>query len=65
LLSKTWKTVTNKRAPKAEISSSSNLQKAIFKFEDKIPAFSARLSVLITFFQVFEGTSFFICQKAY
>jgi hypothetical protein len=31
----------------------------IFKFEEKIPAFSARLSVLITIFQVFDSTSFF------
>jgi hypothetical protein len=34
-------------------------KKVIFKFEDKIPAFSARLSALITFFQVFVGYSFF------
>jgi hypothetical protein len=31
----------------------------IIKFEEKIPAFSARLSVLITVFQVFDGNSFF------
>jgi hypothetical protein len=31
----------------------------IFKFEDKITVFSARLSVLITFFQVFDGNTFF------
>jgi hypothetical protein len=31
----------------------------IFKFEEKILAFSARLSVLITVFQVFDGNSFF------
>jgi hypothetical protein len=34
-------------------------KKVIFKFEDKMPAFSSRLSVLITVFQVFDGNSFF------
>jgi hypothetical protein len=33
----------------------SKKQLKIFKFEEKIPAFSARLWALITFFQVFEG----------
>jgi hypothetical protein len=31
----------------------------LFKFEDKIPAFSVRLSALMTLFQVFDGNSFF------
>jgi hypothetical protein len=39
--------------------STSKKQLKIFKFEDKIPAFSARLSVLITCFQVFDGNSIF------
>jgi hypothetical protein len=38
--------------------STSKKQLKTFKFEEKIPAFSARLSALITFFQVFEGDSF-------
>jgi hypothetical protein len=34
-------------------------QLKIFKFEEKIPAFSARLSVLMTVIQVLDGNSFF------
>jgi hypothetical protein len=34
-------------------------QLKIFEFEEKIPAFSARLSVMIIFFQVVDGNSFF------
>jgi hypothetical protein len=41
----------------------SKKQLKIFKFKDKIPAFSARLSVLITFFQVFDGNSFFLVVR--
>jgi hypothetical protein len=37
----------------------SKKQLKISKFEDKISAFSARLSVLITVFQVFDSNSFF------
>jgi hypothetical protein len=35
------------------------LGKVIFKLEDDIPAFSARLSVLIFFFLVFHSNSLF------
>jgi hypothetical protein len=35
----------------------SKKQLKIFKFEENIPAFSARLSVLITVFQVFDNNS--------
>jgi hypothetical protein len=34
--------------------STSKKQVKIFKFEEKIPAFRARLSALIIFFQVFD-----------
>jgi hypothetical protein len=34
----------------------------IFKFEEKIPAISARFSALITFFQVLMVILFFSCQ---
>jgi hypothetical protein len=37
----------------------SKKQLKIFKFQEKIPAFSARWSVLITVFQVFDSISFF------
>jgi hypothetical protein len=37
----------------------SKKQLKIFKFEDKIPDFIARLLALITFIQVFDGNSFF------
>jgi hypothetical protein len=37
----------------------STKQLKIFEFEEKIPAFSARLSALITVFQVFDGNSIF------
>jgi hypothetical protein len=36
----------------------------IFKFEDKIPAFSVPLSILITVFQVFDGKSFFYLPES-
>jgi hypothetical protein len=35
----------------------------IFKFEDKIPAFSVRLSALMTVIQVFDGNSFFLVVR--
>jgi hypothetical protein len=37
----------------------------IFEFEEKIPAFIARMSVLITVFQVFASNFVFNCQAAY
>jgi hypothetical protein len=46
--------------------STSKKQLKIFKFEQKIPVFSARLSALITFFEVFDSNSFFFSfQTAY
>jgi hypothetical protein len=35
-----------------------SLEKVIFKFEEKVPAFTGRLSVLITFFQLFDSNFF-------
>jgi hypothetical protein len=37
----------------------SKKQLKIFKFEEKIPAFSARLSALMAVIQVFDGNPFF------
>jgi hypothetical protein len=39
--------------------STSKKQLKIFKFEEKIPAFHARLSVVITVFLVFDSNSLF------
>jgi hypothetical protein len=39
-------------------------QSKLFKFEDKIPAFSARLSVLITVLEVFNSNSFFLLSDS-
>jgi hypothetical protein len=44
--------------------STSKKQMTIVKFEDKNLAFSARLSVLITVFQVFDGNSFFLLSDS-
>jgi hypothetical protein len=59
LLSKTWKKVirADKRALKAKISSS--------KFDEKIFAFIARLSVLLTVIQIFDDNSFFLVGRQY
>jgi hypothetical protein len=43
--------------------STSTKQLKIFKFKEKIPAFSARLLALITFFQVFDSNSFFLSDS--
>jgi hypothetical protein len=45
--------------------STSKKQLKIFKFEEKISAFSARLSVLITVFQVIDSNSFLLSQKTF
>jgi hypothetical protein len=45
--------------------STSKKQLKIFQFKEKIPAFSARLLALISFFQVFESNFFFSCETAY
>jgi hypothetical protein len=37
----------------------------IFKFKEKIPALSARLSALITFSKFLKALHFFTCQEAY
>jgi hypothetical protein len=41
----------------------SKKQLKIFKYEEKIPAFSARLSALMTVIQVLERNSFFLIKQ--
>jgi hypothetical protein len=45
--------------------STSKKQLKIFKFEDKIPAFSASLSALMTVIQVFDGVFFLVVREQF